>query len=265
MKRIFYATLTLSLWMLCGLFSAAQAGDYVRIGTDSIPAGTVGYELEFFWERTCPVPDKIMSLSNGFAFSTEGEASFTFVNIIPFPEHGSWFNLFGLMFTNYLPDWILVGGAAMPGGGVPVFTERDYFTLVLDIGSGEGQICIDSAFVGVAGVWKWNNMTCGQGGAPDRPLFLAADSSDSQHPICITVYKPWICGDADASGAVDIDDVVYLINYIFAGGPAPVPLASGDADCAGGIDIDDVVYLINYIFAGGPAPCDPDGDGVPDC
>jgi len=77
--------------------------------------------------------------------------------------------------------------------------------------------------------------------------------------------KSWLCGDNDASGAVDIDDVVYLLNYIFAGGPAPDPLGSGDADCSGDVDIDDVVYLIQYIFAGGPAPCDPDGDGMPDC
>jgi hypothetical protein len=34
----------------------------------------------------------------------------------------------------------------------------------------------------------------------------------------------------------------------------------GDSDCS-----DDVVYLISYIFSGGPAPCDTDGDGVPDC
>jgi hypothetical protein len=77
--------------------------------------------------------------------------------------------------------------------------------------------------------------------------------------------ETYVYGDADGSGFVDIDDVVHLINYIFAGGPAPVPLAAGDADCSGFIDIDDVVYLINYIFAGGPPPGDPDGDGVPDC
>lgn len=75
----------------------------------------------------------------------------------------------------------------------------------------------------------------------------------------------WVCGDADASGEADIDDVVYLIGYIFAGGPAPYPIESGDADCSGAPDIDDVVYLIAYIFSGGPAPCDPSGDGVPDC
>ena len=39
----------------------------------------------------------------------------------------------------------------------------------------------------------------------------------------------------------------------------------GDADCSSGIDIDDVVFLINYIFAGGNEPCDPNGDEVADC
>jgi len=75
----------------------------------------------------------------------------------------------------------------------------------------------------------------------------------------------FICGDADGSGGIDIDDVVFLVGYIFAGGPAPEPLASGDADCSGGIDIDDAVYLIAYVFSGGPAPCDPDGDSIPNC
>jgi hypothetical protein len=75
----------------------------------------------------------------------------------------------------------------------------------------------------------------------------------------------YIVGDADGSGTVDIDDVVFLIAYIFSGGPEPVPYEAGDADCSGTIDIDDVVYLIAYIFSGGPEPGDPDGDGVPDC
>ena len=75
----------------------------------------------------------------------------------------------------------------------------------------------------------------------------------------------YITGDADASGDVDIDDVVYLINFIFVSGPEPVPYESGDADCSHNVDIDDVVYLINYIFSGGPPPGDPDGDGTPDC
>ncbi|MFH1893284.1 MAG: right-handed parallel beta-helix repeat-containing protein [Candidatus Zixiibacteriota bacterium] len=68
---------------------------------------------------------------------------------------------------------------------------------------------------------------------------------------CLT----YVCGDTDASDAVDIDDAVYSIAYIFSGGPPPDPIESGDADCSDAIDIDDVVYLITYIFAGGDEPC----------
>ena len=57
------------------------------------------------------------------------------------------------------------------------------------------------------------------------------------------------------SGNVDISDVVFLVAYIFSGGPAPNPLLSGDADCDQTVSISDAVYLISYIFFGGPAPC----------
>ncbi len=75
----------------------------------------------------------------------------------------------------------------------------------------------------------------------------------------------YVCGDVEISGAVDIDDVVYLISFIFSGGQGPDPYESGDADCSGAIDIDDVGCLIAYIFSGGNAPCDTDADGVLDC
>jgi hypothetical protein len=65
----------------------------------------------------------------------------------------------------------------------------------------------------------------------------------------------YLRGDANRDGVIDISDVVYLINYLFIHGPAPVPLAAGDATCDGVVDVSDVVYLINYLFVGGPAPC----------
>ncbi|MFH1892715.1 MAG: M28 family peptidase [Candidatus Zixiibacteriota bacterium] len=101
--------------------------------------------------------------------------------------------------------------------------------------------------------------------AQTRILFSAADVGDASFveaavdAVFIASfecnYAPLICGDADGSSAVDIDDAVFLIQYIFAGGPPPDPIELGDADCSAAIDIDDVVYLINHIFAGGPAPC----------
>jgi len=64
-----------------------------------------------------------------------------------------------------------------------------------------------------------------------------------------------VCGDVDGSGFVDIDDAVYLIQYIFLSGPGPVSPGTGDPNCSGAVDIDDVVYLINYIFNNGSPPC----------
>jgi|GEM_PF-5559316 len=63
------------------------------------------------------------------------------------------------------------------------------------------------------------------------------------------------CGDADGSAQIDVADAVYLVSYIFSGGPAPNPLAAGDADCSLEVDVADAVYLVNYIFSGGAAPC----------
>jgi len=71
----------------------------------------------------------------------------------------------------------------------------------------------------------------------------------------LTIERDYLPGDPNNDHVIDIDDVIFLVAYVFSGGAAPVPLDSGDADASGGIDIDDVVYLIQYIFQGGPAPC----------
>jgi len=66
----------------------------------------------------------------------------------------------------------------------------------------------------------------------------------------------FIHGDATGDGWIDAADVVYLLNYLFAGGPAPAPfLEAGDVTCDEVVDASDVVYLVNYLFIGGPPPC----------
>lgn len=62
-------------------------------------------------------------------------------------------------------------------------------------------------------------------------------------------------GDANEDGKRTVSDAVYLVNYLFKGGTAPVPvLRSGDCNCDGKVTVADVVYLINYLFKGGPPP-----------
>ena len=59
-------------------------------------------------------------------------------------------------------------------------------------------------------------------------------------------------GDVNGDGIVDVADVFYLVNFLFAGGA--VPRGRADVDGVFGIDISDVFYLVNFLFAGGPAP-----------
>jgi hypothetical protein len=64
-----------------------------------------------------------------------------------------------------------------------------------------------------------------------------------------------VAGDVNHDGVVDVGDVFYLFNYLFAGG-AP-PLGPADADSDDDVTVADVFYLINNLFAGGPPPAPP--------
>jgi subtilisin family serine protease len=62
-------------------------------------------------------------------------------------------------------------------------------------------------------------------------------------------------GDANNDKSISVTDVNYLLNFLFHGGPPPVPvLEMGDANCDGDVSISDVVYLISYLFKGGAKP-----------
>jgi hypothetical protein len=84
--------------------------------------------------------------------------------------------------------------------------------------------------------------------------FIVSDGFLADSEIVAMRVVSFIRGDANGDGFVNGSDVVYLINYLFIGGPPPAPLPAGDANDDGFINISDVVYLINYLFQGGPPP-----------
>ncbi len=64
-------------------------------------------------------------------------------------------------------------------------------------------------------------------------------------------------GDVNLSGNVALSDIVYLVNYVFKAGPAPLPcLMAGDVNCSGGVVSSDIIYLVGAVLKGGPSPCD---------
>jgi hypothetical protein len=68
-------------------------------------------------------------------------------------------------------------------------------------------------------------------------------------------FYAYLCGDCNGDGKITVSDVVCEINYLFKGGPAPIPLIAGDVNCDGKETVSDVVYKINYLFKGGPKLC----------
>lgn len=86
-------------------------------------------------------------------------------------------------------------------------------------------------------------------------MFTAGLTTIGDPAECAFTIDPYICGDANGDGSVNIGDAVYIIGYVFRGGPAPVPVAAADVNLDGNVNIGDAVYLVNNIFRGGPEPC----------
>jgi len=64
-------------------------------------------------------------------------------------------------------------------------------------------------------------------------------------------------GDVNTDAVITSADIIYLVGYVFKGGPAPGPCeAAGDVNCDGTVTSADIIYLVGYVFKGGPAPCD---------
>lgn len=68
---------------------------------------------------------------------------------------------------------------------------------------------------------------------------------------------PFLRGDANASGKVDLSDAIFSLNWLFLGGPAPACLDTADADDSGNLDISDPIFVLNWLFLGGPVPPPP--------
>ncbi len=83
----------------------------------------------------------------------------------------------------------------------------------------------------------------------------APNKTDTQPLYILVGDSPFIRGDVNRDGLVDIGDVIYLISNLYIHGPDPLPYAAGDVNCDGIIEVSDIIYLINYLFKSGPGPC----------
>jgi hypothetical protein len=80
---------------------------------------------------------------------------------------------------------------------------------------------------------------------------------DYSNPFCASSCPVLVTGDVNEDHIITASDVIYMVNYVFKGGPEPKPVAAaGDANCSGAEDASDIIFLVNHVFKGGPLPCD---------
>jgi DNA-binding beta-propeller fold protein YncE len=70
-------------------------------------------------------------------------------------------------------------------------------------------------------------------------------------PGFAAVYEPLPPGDVDGSGSVTSADIIFLVNYLFKGGAAPVSLALADVNRNCQSSVSDAVTVVNYVFRAG--------------
>jgi hypothetical protein len=68
---------------------------------------------------------------------------------------------------------------------------------------------------------------------------------------------PFLRGDADGSGQVAVEDVVFTLAYLFHLGPDGICRDALDADDSGHASITDPIYTLNWLFRSGTPPPEP--------
>ncbi len=81
------------------------------------------------------------------------------------------------------------------------------------------------------------------------PLWKQPTSCPVTPLTCI--YRP---GDANGDGKVDLTDLMFIVNRVYKGGPAPVFECQVDLNADGIVTLLDIFLGVNYLFKGGPPP-----------
>ncbi len=84
------------------------------------------------------------------------------------------------------------------------------------------NMCIDSCFIPPSGAFVFLDFT--------YDLLVPITLWESGGACWPVKMFPYVCGDANFDRMLNVGDIVFMIAYVFAGGPAPNPYCQGDVN-----------------------------------
>jgi subtilisin family serine protease len=232
--------LHISAFSVTGTWGTNTQKKYIGVTADTVKASYSeglalerGVKIPIYGNNFLPCSKLVIALrfGNGSAPLTCDSVRFWGTRVESFPiknvsvHNGNQTILLTLQNSSYPLD---------PGNGL---LANAYFTVDTPVVVGE-TLSIDSAIISSA----YLDYTCILGDY--APRFQAGG---------IIIAEPkW--GDANRDDKLSVSDVIFLINFLFKGGPQSNPTYIGDANCDGSVTVSDVVYLVSYLFKGGPPP-----------
>lgn len=118
----------------------------------------------------------------------------------------------------------------------------------------------DESMVGVFQNYQWVavdvNLPTLVGKSSVKIAFRSVGTGGGPVDVDMVQLATFLCGDVNQDQVLTAADVIFLVNYIFKGGAAPVPASDADMNNNGLVNSQDIVYLANHVFKGGaPPPC----------
>jgi len=90
----------------------------------------------------------------------------------------------------------------------------------------------------------------------DYGQIVAPDATNSPQDVYFKINIWKLHGDCDYNGVINLLDVIYFINFLYYGGPAPMPeRIVGDCNCDFRINLVDIIAIIDYLYYGAGPLC----------
>lgn len=152
------------------------------------------------------------------------------------PDNTAWLAAGGFTGSGFVFGYDAGSGSVLYDNSSPMAVDQN----CLSVAAGSDSTIYVASFTDFVSRRSAAGVELGRWAVGDGPYHIAID------------YRP---GDANGDFGVDLSDLIYLVNYLFLGGPYPV-WPSWRANVTGDFDTDlsDLIYLVNNLFLSGPGP-----------